>query len=62
MTTPQLIKSDKALLISLIGLLAGYSWGRVDSVLMRVVDVILVLPFLPLSILLAAYLGRASGT
>lgn len=41
-----------------VGLVAGYfpRWGMV---LMRVVDVILVLPFLPLLILLAAYLGRS---
>lgn len=41
-----------------VGLLAGY-YGRLDSVLMRLVDVILVIPFLPLLILLAAYLGRS---
>ncbi len=41
-----------------VGLLAGY-YGRLDSFLMRVVDVILVIPFLPLLILLAAYLGRS---
>jgi peptide/nickel transport system ATP-binding protein/peptide/nickel transport system permease protein len=41
-----------------IGLLAGY-YRRLDSILMRVVDIILVIPFLPLLILLAAYLGRS---
>jgi peptide/nickel transport system ATP-binding protein/peptide/nickel transport system permease protein len=41
-----------------VGLLSGY-YARLDSFLMRVVDVILVLPFLPLLILLAAYLGRS---
>ena len=40
-----------------IGLLAGY-YSHLDSLLMRFVDVILVIPFLPLLILLAAYLGR----
>ena len=41
-----------------VGLLAGY-YARLDGVLMRFVDVILVIPFLPLLILLAAYLGRS---
>lgn len=41
-----------------VGLLAGY-YRRLDSILMRVVDIILVIPFLPLLILLAAYLGRS---
>lgn len=41
-----------------VGLVAGY-FERAGSVLMRVVDMILVLPFLPLLILLAAYLGRS---
>lgn len=41
-----------------VGLLSGY-YARLDSFLMRVVDVILVIPFLPLLILLAAYLGRS---
>lgn len=41
-----------------VGLLAGYS-PRLGNVLMRMVDIVLVLPFLPLLILLAAYLGRS---
>ncbi|MCD8511069.1 MAG: ABC transporter permease [Bacillus sp. (in: Bacteria)] len=41
----------------LVGITAGYYGGRIDSVLMRVVDLVLVLPFLPLMILLAAFLG-----
>ncbi len=41
-----------------VGLLAGY-YPRLGGVLMRLVDVVLVLPFLPLLILLAAYLGRS---
>jgi len=41
-----------------VGLLAGY-YRRLGSLLMRTVDIILVLPFLPLLIMLAAYLGRS---
>lgn len=41
-----------------VGLLAGY-YRRAGVLLMRIVDVILVLPFLPLLIVLAAYLGRS---
>ena len=41
-----------------VGLLAGY-YNRMDSILMRVVDIILVIPFLPLLIMLAAYMGRS---
>ena len=40
-----------------VGTVAGYFGGWVDTVLMRAVDVVLVIPFLPLMILLAAYLG-----
>lgn len=42
-----------------VGILAGYYPKRLGSVLMRFVDVVLILPFLPLLIVLAAYLGRS---
>ncbi len=44
-----------------IGLVAGYLGGRVESVLMRFTDVILVIPGLPLVIILAAVLGAGIG-
>lgn len=42
---------------TLAGVAAGYFGGWVDAALMRLVDIVLVVPFLPLMILLAAYLG-----
>src|SRR5579875_419456 len=42
---------------TLIGLLAGYYGGRVDSVLMRVVDVFFAFPFLVLVLAIVAMLG-----
>src|SRR3972149_3827366 len=42
---------------TLIGTVAGYFGSWVDAVLMRAVDVVLVIPFLPLMILIAAYVG-----
>lgn len=45
-----------------IGLVAGFYPRRLGRLLMRGVDIILVLPFLPLLIILAAYLGRSLMT
>lgn len=45
-----------------IGLAAGFFRGAVDSVSMRLVDVTLALPFLPLLIVLAVFLGRGLFT
>jgi peptide/nickel transport system permease protein len=42
---------------TIVGLLAGFYRGSTDEALMRVTDVMLVLPALPLAIILAAYLG-----
>jgi peptide/nickel transport system permease protein len=39
------------------GLLAGYCRGWTDATLMRLADVVMTIPFLPLMILLSAYLG-----
>lgn len=45
-----------------VGIVSGYFRGVTDTVLMRLVDVILSLPFLPLMILLAAFLGPSMFT
>lgn len=42
---------------AIVGLVSGYLSGWIDSLLMRITDLILVLPFLPLVILISVYLG-----
>jgi peptide/nickel transport system permease protein len=42
---------------TIVGLVSGYLGGWIDSFLMRLTDLILVLPFLPLVILISVYLG-----
>ena len=55
-----IVAASVALLIgATIGVLAGYYPKRLGSLLMRGVDVVLILPFLPLLIVLSAYLGRS---
>jgi len=41
----------------IVGLASGYLGGWVDALLMRITDLVLVLPFLPLVILISVYLG-----
>ncbi len=41
------------------GVIAGYYRGLPDALIMRIVDVALVIPFVPLMVLLAAYLGQS---
>ena len=42
---------------TIVGVASGYLGGWLDSLLMRITDLILVMPFLPLVILLSVYLG-----
>jgi peptide/nickel transport system permease protein len=50
-----------ALIGTVIGLVSGYFGGWIDSVLMRLADVALGIPFLPFVILMAAFLGAGTG-
>lgn len=45
-----------------VGVAAGWWGGRLDKLLMRLVDLTLSLPFLVLVLVLAAYFGRGMGT
>jgi len=44
---------------TLVGLVAGFVGGAVDDLLMRITDLVLVMPMLPLMILLALILGKS---
>ncbi len=41
----------------IIGVVAGYIGGRVETIIMRFIDIVLTLPFLPLMIVVAVYIG-----
>ncbi|HEV8115461.1 MAG TPA: dipeptide/oligopeptide/nickel ABC transporter permease/ATP-binding protein, partial [Acidimicrobiales bacterium] len=45
-----------------VGLVAGYARGLLDTILMRVVDVVLSLPFLPLAIVVGVFVGPGIPT
>jgi ABC-type dipeptide/oligopeptide/nickel transport system permease subunit len=47
---------------TVVGLAAGYFGSTVDEVLMRITDIVLILPRLPLMIVMAAYLGPSLWT
>ena len=47
---------------SIVGLVSGFSGGIVDEVLMRITDIVIALPRLPLMIVMAAYLGPGMWT
>ena len=40
-----------------VGLVAGYFGGRLDEALMRLIDIMIIIPGIPIMVLLAAYLG-----
>ncbi|HLI45842.1 MAG TPA: ABC transporter permease [Geobacterales bacterium] len=51
-----------SLIIGLVyGVYSGYFGGRLDEILMRIVDVLISIPVLPLLILFLVYFGRASS-
>ena len=43
---------------TLIGLVSGYLGGRIDNVLMRITDLFIILPALPLMLIMASILGK----
>jgi peptide/nickel transport system permease protein len=45
-----------------VGLVSGYFGGRIDSVMMRITDIFLGLPFLPFIIVVLAITGRSTTT
>ncbi|MDV3125044.1 dipeptide/oligopeptide/nickel ABC transporter permease/ATP-binding protein [Mycobacterium sp. 21AC1] len=47
---------------TIVGVLAGYARGPVDTVLMRAVDVVLALPVLPLTIVIGVFAGPGLRT
>jgi peptide/nickel transport system permease protein len=53
-----LVAASAAILVgTTVGVVASLAGGWVDAVLMRLTDVVLTIPFLPLAIVLAAFLG-----
>ena len=45
-----------------VGLISGYYGGKVDSLMMRITDIFLGLPFLPFIIVMLAITGRSTTT
>jgi peptide/nickel transport system permease protein len=43
---------------TIVGLVAGYLGGRIDNILMRVTDLFIIIPTLPLMLIMAAILGK----
>lgn len=50
-----------AVLGTLVGLLAAYAGGRVDALLMRLVDLLLSFPTILMALMILAYLGKGIG-
>ncbi|MEM1565633.1 MAG: ABC transporter permease [Candidatus Bathyarchaeia archaeon] len=42
---------------TVVGLISGYFGGIVDDILMRITDIFLIIPFIPLAIMFALYVG-----
>lgn len=53
-----LVAGGATVIGTIVGALAGYYGGFVDNLLMRLVDLILVVPFLAVLLVLSAYLGQ----
>ncbi|CAN5785245.1 ABC transporter permease [soil metagenome] len=53
-----LVASIATVLGTIVGSVAGYYGGIIDNILMRLVDLILVVPFLAVLLVLSAYLGQ----
>ncbi|NHN32541.1 dipeptide/oligopeptide/nickel ABC transporter permease/ATP-binding protein [Paenibacillus sp. S3N08] len=47
---------------TIIGLVAGYWGGRIDAIFMRIIDISMTLPFLPLMIVIGVFLGPSWTT
>ncbi len=57
-----LLTSLISLVLGLVyGTVSGYHGGRLDEILMRIVDVLLAIPVLPILILFLAYFGRTAS-
>ncbi|PEZ63273.1 peptide ABC transporter permease, partial [Bacillus thuringiensis] len=46
---------------TLLGLLAAYAGGKVDALIMRLVDLILSFPSILVAMMILAYLGKGVG-
>jgi len=57
-----IVATTATVVATIIGLMAGYFGGWVSTVMMRFVDVVLVLPFLPLMLLVATLFGPGVWT
>src|SRR5690606_3134616 len=47
---------------TLVGIVSGYFGGWVDELLMRLVDVLIAIPFLPILIVFVAVVGKSIST
>lgn len=47
---------------AVVGMFAGYRGGYIDKGIMRLIDIMIIMPDLPVMIVLAAFLGPSTGT